>query len=143
MVGLGSEGLEPLKVAVKMAFNRDEGARGEAMKADLHTTESENTALTRRLDTLATENAGLVTRLKVAEKQIIALSEANFAKAVEIEKGKVTSALAQARPHNQQVLDCDAEIKTLHKPVADRDVTLQGFTAKHFEQLQESARLLN
>ncbi|KAG3067904.1 hypothetical protein PI124_g21731 [Phytophthora idaei] len=136
------------------------------MEADLHTAKSENTALTRRLDTLTTENADLATRLKVAEKQVavlkadakhsanhvgflrkvIALSEANFAKAVEIEKGKVTSALAQAKFHNQQVLDCDADIKRLHKPVADKRaayVTLQGVTAKHGEQLKESARLPN
>ncbi|KAF1781069.1 hypothetical protein GQ600_21519 [Phytophthora cactorum] len=108
-------------------------------------TQSENAALTRPLDTPAIENADLGTRLNVAENQVtvleadakhsanhvvslrkvIALSEGMLAKAVEIEKSK---------------------IKTLHQTIADKDaayVTLQDDAAKHFEQLQTSARLLN
>ncbi|KAG3235704.1 hypothetical protein PI124_g19269 [Phytophthora idaei] len=136
------------------------------LRAHLITAQSENAALTRRLDTLAIENADLGTRLKIAENQVtvleanakhsanhvaslrkvIALSEAKLAKALEIEKSKVDSTLAQARLHHQQVQDCIAEIKTLHQTILDKDaayVTLQGVAAKHFEQLQESARLLN
>ncbi|KAF1785340.1 hypothetical protein GQ600_9196 [Phytophthora cactorum] len=79
-------------------------------------------------------------------RKVIALSEAKLAKAVEIEKSKIDSALAQARLHHQRVQDRTAEIKTLHQTIADKDaayVTLQGVAAKHFEQLQEAARLLN
>ncbi|KAF1795096.1 hypothetical protein PC129_g22387 [Phytophthora cactorum] len=136
------------------------------LKADLHTAQSENAVLTRPLDTPAIEDADLGTRLNVAKNQVtvleadakhsanhvvsqrkvIALSEGMLAKAVEIEKSKVDSALAQARLHNQQVQDRIAEIKTLHQTIADKDaacVTLQDVAAKHFEQLQTSARLLN
>ncbi|KAG3061279.1 hypothetical protein PI125_g24737 [Phytophthora idaei] len=69
-----------------------------------------------------------------------------LAKAVEIEKSKVDSALAQAWLHNQQVQDRIAEIETLHQTVADKDaayVTLQDDAAKYFEQMQTSARWLN
>ncbi|KAG3134065.1 hypothetical protein PI126_g18872 [Phytophthora idaei] len=78
-------------------------------------------------------------------RKVIALSEAQIAEAVDIERSKVDSALAQARLHLQQVQDCIAEIKTLHQTIADKDVayvTLQGVAAKHFEQLQESKRII-
>ncbi|KAG2802318.1 hypothetical protein PC119_g25245 [Phytophthora cactorum] len=129
---------------------------------DMLAAQSENAALTRRLDSLTIKNADFRTRLKVDEnleadakhsanlvaslRKVIALSEAQLAEAVDIERSKVDSALAQAQLHLQQVQDRIAEIKSLHQTIADKDaayVTLQGVAAKHFEQLQESVRLLN
>ncbi|KAG2794518.1 hypothetical protein PC129_g22623 [Phytophthora cactorum] len=94
------------------------------------------------LEADAKHSANLVASLR----KVIALSEAQLAEAVDIERSKVDSALAQAQLHLQQVQDRIAEIKSLHQTIADKDaayVTLQGVAAKHFEQLQESVRLLN
>ncbi|KAG2908941.1 hypothetical protein PC115_g13452 [Phytophthora cactorum] len=81
------------------------------LKADLHTAQSDNAALTRRLDTLAIQNAeNQVTVLKADAKHsanpvaslrnVIAFSKVRLAKTVEIEKSKVDSALAQAAPQS-------------------------------------------
>ncbi|ETK72380.1 hypothetical protein L915_20518, partial [Phytophthora nicotianae] len=76
----------------------------------------------------------------------VALSETQQSKIAETEKSKVAAVFAQADLHQQQVLARNAEIKALRQTFTDKDTaysTLQGAAAKHFEQQQKSARLLN
>ncbi|ETO60734.1 hypothetical protein F444_21125 [Phytophthora nicotianae P1976] len=76
----------------------------------------------------------------------VALSETQQSKIAETEKSKVAAVFAQADLHQQQVLARNAEIKALRQTFTDKDTAysiLQGVAAKHFEQQQKSARLLN
>ncbi|KAE9197560.1 hypothetical protein PF002_g22711 [Phytophthora fragariae] len=119
----------------------------------------------RRLDSLATENAEL--REKVTEanlerslwereakkaspfltslRKALAKSEASLKLAQESQDRKIKSAFKHSDDHAKKVERLEEEVVTLTKALADRDhayAELHAVATKHFEQLQESTRLL-
>ncbi|KAG6623486.1 uncharacterized protein IUM83_02255 [Phytophthora cinnamomi] len=137
-----------------------------ALRVELSTAESVNTHLSRRLDSLAVENAELRDKLEVAEREralwegeakklapfmtslrkSLAATEASLKTAREDQSKKVAAAFAHAEAFRAQVRERDAEIARLINAISARDAeyaTLQGVATKHFEQLTESARLLS
>ncbi|KAG6591088.1 uncharacterized protein IUM83_11295 [Phytophthora cinnamomi] len=137
-----------------------------ALRVELSTAESVNTNLSRRLDSLAVENAELWDKLDVAEREralwereakklspfmtslrkSLAATEASLKTAREVQSKKVAAAFAHAEAFRAQVRERDAEIARLVNAISARDAeyaALQGVAAKHFEQLTESARLLS
>ncbi|KAE9006143.1 hypothetical protein PR002_g16563 [Phytophthora rubi] len=119
----------------------------------------------RRLDSLATENAELQEKVKEANlerslwereakkaspfltslRKALAKSEAALKLAQESQDRKIKSAFKHSADHAQKVKKLEEEVVTLTKALADRDhafAELHAVSTKHFEQLQESARLL-
>ncbi|KAE8981705.1 hypothetical protein PR002_g23745 [Phytophthora rubi] len=119
----------------------------------------------RRLDWLATENADLQEKVKEANlerslwereakkaspfltslRKALAKSEAALKLAQESQDRKIKSAFKHSADHAQKVKKLEEEVVTLTKALADRDhayAELHAVATKHFEQLQESTRLL-
>ncbi|ETL25839.1 hypothetical protein L916_20377, partial [Phytophthora nicotianae] len=130
-----------LSTLVEQSIAFDPSAVIAELKVDLRDARTQYDALQRRLDALA-NSAELIALLRKA----VALSETQQSKIAETEKSKVAAVFAQADLHQQQVLARNAEIKALRQTFTDKDTAysiLQGVAAKHFEQQQKSARLLN
>ncbi|KAE9294541.1 hypothetical protein PR003_g24233 [Phytophthora rubi] len=119
----------------------------------------------RRLDSLATENAELQEKVKEANlerslwereakkaspfltslRKALAKSEAALKLAQESQDRKIKSAFKHSDDHAHKVKKLEEEVVTLTKALADRDhayAELHAVATKHFEQLQESTRLL-
>ncbi|KAG6622016.1 uncharacterized protein IUM83_07433 [Phytophthora cinnamomi] len=137
-----------------------------ALRVELSTAESVNTHLSRRLDSLAVENAKLRDKMEVAEREralwereakklapfmtslrkSLAAREAFLTTAREDQSKKVAAGFAHAEAFRAQVRERDAAIARLVNAISARDAeyaALQRVAAKHFEQLTESARLLS
>ncbi|KAE8908028.1 hypothetical protein PF003_g8002 [Phytophthora fragariae] len=119
----------------------------------------------RRLDSLATENAELQEKVKEANlerslwereakkaspfltslRKALVKSEAALKLAQESQDRKIKLAFKHSDDHAQKVTKLEEEVVTLTKSLADRDhayAELHAVATKHFEQLQESTRLL-
>ncbi|EGZ07829.1 hypothetical protein PHYSODRAFT_339729 [Phytophthora sojae] len=78
-------------------------------------------------------------------RKVMAESEASLKSASKFQDDKVKSALAHAKDLGRQLRERNSEIERLTQLLSARDAeyaVLQGISTKHFEQLQESARLL-
>ncbi|EGZ29319.1 hypothetical protein PHYSODRAFT_322855 [Phytophthora sojae] len=78
-------------------------------------------------------------------RKAMAESEASLKSARKSQDDKVKSALAHAKDLGKQLRERDSEIERLTQLLSARHAeyaVLQGISTKHFEQLQESARLL-
>ncbi|EGZ11062.1 hypothetical protein PHYSODRAFT_521221, partial [Phytophthora sojae] len=136
-----------------------------ALRVELESARTINADLTRRLDSQAAVKADLEERLKTVEEErdrwkaeskkssplltsfrkAMAESEASLKWARKSQDDKVKSALAHAKDLGKQLRERDSEIERLAQLLSARDAeyaVLQGISTKHFEQLQESARLL-
>ncbi|EGZ05445.1 hypothetical protein PHYSODRAFT_430552, partial [Phytophthora sojae] len=136
-----------------------------ALRVELESAWTINADLTRRLDSQAAVKADLEERLKTVEEErdrwkaeskkssplltsfrkAMAESEASLKSARKSQDDKVKSALAHAKDLGRQLRERDSEIERLTQLLSARDAeyaVLQGISTKHFEQLQESARLL-